>query len=46
MTPCATIREVVCAAKQAAGDDGVILTFGSLSFIGELTAIAAEEESA
>ena len=46
VTPCATIREAVCAAKQAAGDDGVILTFGSLSFIGELTAIAAEEESA
>lgn len=37
--PCATIGDAVNAARLAAGKDGVIVCFGSLSFIGELTAI-------
>lgn len=43
VTPCSTIKEAVGAAEQAAGMDGVILTFGSLAFIGELTAIVEGE---
>ena len=34
---CGTIKEAVCAALDAAGPEDVILAFGSLSFIGELT---------
>ncbi|HIU75649.1 MAG TPA: hypothetical protein IAC62_07190 [Candidatus Pelethocola excrementipullorum] len=40
---CSSIKEAVDWAKQAAGNDGVILTFGSLAFIGELTAIVEEK---
>lgn len=40
--PCGSIREAVMAAREAAGEEGVILTFGSLSFIGMLTEIVEE----
>lgn len=43
VTPCSSLEEAVDHAKQAAGKDGVILTFGSLAFIGELTAIVEEK---
>lgn len=42
VTPCETISDAVRLAIRAAGEDGVILAFGSLSFIGELTKIVTE----
>ena len=38
--PCDTIKNAVDKARQCAGTDGVIVAFGSLSFIGELTKAA------
>ena len=40
--PCDTIKLAVDKARQCAGTDGVIVAFGSLSFIGELTEAATE----
>lgn len=40
--PCDTIKTAVDKARQCAKTDGVIVAFGSLSFIGELTAAATE----
>lgn len=42
--PCKSIQEAVDGAKKAAAQDGVILTFGSLSFIGELTTIVEKDQ--
>lgn len=42
--PCKSIQEAVNNAKEAAAQDGVILTFGSLSFIGELTTIVEKNQ--
>ena len=41
VSPCDTINIAVDKARQCAGTDGVIVAFGSLSFIGELTEAAA-----
>ena len=41
VSPCDTINIAVDKARQCAGIDGVIVAFGSLSFIGELTEAAA-----
>lgn len=40
--PCDTIKIAVDRARQCAGTDGVIVAFGSLAFIGELTEAARE----
>ena len=39
---CGSLEEAVRQAYETAGEEDVILAFGSLSFIGELTGIAAE----
>lgn len=41
---CDTIKIAVDKARQCAGTDGVIVAFGSLSFIGELTEAATENK--
>lgn len=39
---CGSIAEAVDRAHAAAGQDGIILAFGSLSFLGELTRLVSE----
>ena len=43
VTACVTMREAVRGAMTTAGAEDVIVAFGSLSFIGELTGIVKEE---
>ena len=43
VTACATMKEAVHDAVTTAGAEDVIVAFGSLSFIGELTEIVKEE---
>lgn len=43
VTACATMSEAVHKAVTTAKEDDVIVAFGSLSFIGELTEIVKEE---
>lgn len=42
VVPCDTMKEAVRKARACTGEKGVIVAFGSLSFIGELTSLARE----
>ena len=42
LAACGSIAEAVDRAHAAAGQDGIILAFGSLSFLGELTRMVSE----
>ncbi|MDD3279485.1 MAG: bifunctional folylpolyglutamate synthase/dihydrofolate synthase [Lachnospiraceae bacterium] len=44
--PCASLKQAVISAVKSAGEDGVVLAFGSLSFIGPLTQILKEKGGA